>query len=160
MHVYARKAVIFLNADWKRVRSQITPVFTTSRLKTLFKNFKHPIETTLGNIQQQIDAKKGDHVDTKLLMKAFSLDIIANVVFSLKTNSWHEDDFSRKVMDLFKIQRIVISLLFMLPKFMVRFFQFSFMKKTTIDYFSKLTLTLIDERKKNKGRLSCFQLFG
>ena len=160
MHKYARKSVIFLNSDWKRVRSQITPVFTTSRLKMLFNNFKYPINTTLDNIADLIDSKKAqDGVDTKKLMKSFSLDIIGSVVFSLKTNSWHDDDFSRRVMDLFKIRRVILSLFFMLPKFLVRFLQLSFMKKETIEYFSKLTLTLIEERKKNKGLFYRLKVF-
>ena len=43
----------------------------------MFKNFKHPIETTLNNIEELIDSKKAQEgVDTKKLMKSFALDII------------------------------------------------------------------------------------
>ena len=76
-----------------------------------------------------------------------------NVVFSLKTNAFHEDDFSRRVMDLFKVRRFVIAILFSLPKFVIRFLQMSFLKIETIEYFAQLALRLIEERKKNKGML-------
>jgi len=151
VHKYARKSVIFVNEDWKRIRTQVTPVFTSGRLKQMFKNFRVPIETTLNNIDELIDSKKAQEgVDVKKLMKSFALDIIGNVVFSLKTNSFKDDDFAQKVMDLFKVRRFVIPILFSLPKFVNRFLKLSSFNIETIEYFSQLTLGLIEERKKNK----------
>ena len=76
---FARRSVIFVNEDWKRIRSQVTPVFTSGRLKRMFKNFKHPIETTLENLDVLI--KKGSDVDVRVLMRSFALDIIGNEFF-------------------------------------------------------------------------------
>ena len=74
-----------------------------------------------------------------------------NVVFSLKTNSYKQDEFARRVMNMIKISKLNILLSFVLPDFLMRFFRISNLRKEGVDYFSKLTLTLIDERKKNKG---------
>ena len=53
-------------------------------------------------------------------------------------------------MALFKVQRWVILFLFIMPKALVRFLKLTFLKKETVQYFSKLTLSLIEERKKHK----------
>lgn len=73
---FAKKAVIFLNEDWKRVRTQVTPVFASGRLKTMFKNFHVPVQTCSDNIEELISQNKGDTVDVKKLMKAFALDMM------------------------------------------------------------------------------------
>ena len=82
-----------------------------------------------------------------------------NVCFSLKTNSFKDDDFSQRVMNLFKVRKILILLSFVIPDFLARFFQLTSLRKEMIDYFSKLTLTLIEERKKNKGLFYRLKVF-
>ena len=99
-------------------------MFTSGRLKQMFKNFKHPIETTLKNISEL----EGKDADAKKLMKSFALDIIGNVVFSLRTNSYKEDEWSKKVMELFKVRNFALILFFMLPKPLLRLFQISFLR--------------------------------
>jgi len=151
---YARTSVIFQDEDWKRIRTQVTPVFSSGKLKTMFKNFDGPVKTTIDNIADMIDSGDSQHVDIKKLMKAFSLDMIGHVVFSLKTNAYKEDDlFAKKVTELFKVRRFfIVPLLFFMPKFMLRALKITFIREDTVEYFSKMTLGLIEERKKNKDK--------
>jgi len=102
--VYARKTLIFLEDDWKRVRAQTSPVFTSQRLKVIYGNFDYPIENCMKNIDQLIDSKQNDNVEVKKLMRSFTLDVIAHVVFSLKTNTYRDDEFSNKVTKLFSVR--------------------------------------------------------
>jgi len=150
VHKYLSKAVIFTNDDWKRIRSQVTPVFTTGRLKQMYKNFSYPIKTTLNNIEELIDSKQADKVDAKKLMKSFALDTIGNVVFSLKTNSFKNDGFAQKVMDLFRPRKWVILFVSVMPKTISWFLKLTNLKDEIVQYFADLTLSLIEERKKNK----------
>lgn len=85
---YARKSLIFRSDDWKRVRTILSPIFTSSRLKLMFNNFEYPINNCLKNIDELIDCKENQNVEIKNLMRGFSLDMIGNVVFSLKTNAY------------------------------------------------------------------------
>ena len=74
-----------LSAKYLGQLFQITPVFTSGRLKQMYTNFDYPINNCVNNIQALIDNGTGGNVECKKLMRSFSLDIIANVVFSLKT---------------------------------------------------------------------------
>ena len=112
----------------------------------MFKNFKHPIETTLKNISEL----EGKDADVKKLMRSFALDMIGNVVFSLKTNSFKENDFADRVMNLFKIRKVLILLAFVLPDSFARFFSLTSLRKDAIDYFVKLTISIIEQRKREK----------
>lgn len=117
----------------------------------MFKNFEKPIQTTLNNIEELINAKKGNEINIKKVSKSFALDIIGNVVFSLETNSFKNDDFSRKVTQLFAPKsNFLVLFLFIIPKFVLRFLKTSSLKLETVEYFSDFTLKLIEERKNNK----------
>lgn len=101
-------------------------------------------------IGQIIDLKQNDNVETKKLMRSFSLDIIAKVVFSLKTNTYKDDDFLTKAGTLFNPSSLFAMLSFVLPRPVSKFFDLSLFNSNSIDYFAKLALALIEERKKNK----------
>jgi len=145
-----KSAVIFQNEGWKRIRSLVTPVFSSGRLKRMCKNFKEPVQTSLTNIDKLIENGQNQQIDIKKLMKAFSLDVIGNVCFSLKTDAWNEDDFSQRVTDLLRPNPFLIFAILFLPFKIVNFFKISFINKDTVNYFAKMASNLIEERKKNK----------
>lgn len=103
----------------------------------------------MNKIDEMIDLKQNTNVETKKLMKSFSLDVIANVVFSLKTNTYKGDDFLTKAGTLFNTSSPISMLSFILPRSVSKFFDISLFDSKTIDYFAKLALTLIEERRKN-----------
>lgn len=116
-----------------------------------YNNFEYPIGTCLKNIDQLIETGQNENVETKHLMRSFSLDIIANVVYSLKSNSYNEnDEFSKRVTELFSVRIANIALSFFLPAFINEALDLSLFNTKTAEYFGKLTISLIEERKKNK----------
>jgi len=152
---YSRKAVIFQNEDWKRIRSQISSVFSSGKLKMMYKNFNGPVNNVINNINELIDSGKSQHVDILKLTRAFSLDIIAHMVFSLKTNTFKEGNstFIKNVNSLFKPKRLFTFLginMTIMPKSLIRALKLTTINEHSLEYFSKLTLKLIDERKKSK----------
>ena len=63
------------------------PIFLF-RLRLMYENhFDVALTNCTRNIDEIIDAGKGNNVEVRKLMRAFSLDIIAKVVFSLKSNA-------------------------------------------------------------------------
>lgn len=153
MHKFAEKAVIFQNESWKRIRTQVTPVFSSGKLRIMYKNFQRPISVCLDNIDELIKTNKSKSVDVQHLTKCFALDIISNTVFSLQTNTFKEDvEFSKKVSDLFVVSRFMIFLFIVLPKSVQKYIELTFLQKEATVYFSKLALKLIEERKQNKDK--------
>ena len=69
MPKYARSGLIFMK-DFKRVRSQMTPIFTSGKLKQMYRNFGYPIDNCVANIEELIDARKGDSVEVKKLVRS------------------------------------------------------------------------------------------
>lgn len=116
----------------------------------MYKNFRKPVQITMDNIEELIQTDKNSRVDVIRLMRSFSLDIISNVVFSMENNSWKNDDFAKRVSKLFTIRKWVIMFFFFMPRSLVRFLKLSFLNQEAIAYFSKMTLNIIEERKKNK----------
>lgn len=53
----------------------------------MYENFDYPLANCTRNIDKIIETQKGADVDVRKLMRAFSLDIIANVVFSIKSDA-------------------------------------------------------------------------
>lgn len=53
----------------------------------MYENFDYPLSNCTRNIEEIIEAGKGDNVEVRKLMRSFSLDIIAKVVFSLKSDA-------------------------------------------------------------------------
>lgn len=53
----------------------------------------YPLDNCTRNIEETIDAGQGGNVQVQKLIRSFSIDIIANVVFSLKSNAWVRINF-------------------------------------------------------------------
>ena len=122
----------------------------------MFKNFDYPIGNCVRNIEELIEAGNGDNVEVKKLMRSFSLDIIANVVFSLKTHCYKDDDFSQRVVSLVS-QRLPLAILsFILPSFVSKYFDISLFDTKTVQYFAQMTSVLMEERKKSNEQYNDF----
>nr|WPM94893.1 cytochrome p450 4726A1 [Polyphagotarsonemus latus] len=148
---YVSKAVIFQNEDWKRIRTQISPVFSSGRLKAMVKKFKHPVDNVIEDLNQRIEHDQGNKVEMKKLCKSFALDVIANVVFSLETHSHKDDKFSQKTIKLLRINKKEFFIKIFLPRFISNLKPVKFLNQESIDYFVKLSSSLIEERKENKN---------
>lgn len=122
----------------------------------MYENFDYPIDNCCNNIQELINAGQGGNIECKKLMRSFSLDIIANVVFSIKSNCYKDDDFSQRVVSLFSPRIPLAILSFVLPSFVSEFFDISLFDSKTVQYFAKLTLGLMEERKKGTEQYNDF----
>lgn len=78
------KSVFFLPGEqWKRVRSLVTPTFTTYRLKTGLHLTHKCVEGVLGNLNEA--AAAGREVDVKRLFGAYTLGIKTPLLKSVQS---------------------------------------------------------------------------
>ncbi|CAL1289564.1 unnamed protein product [Larinioides sclopetarius] len=133
---------------WKRVRSIVSPTFTTGKIRKMVSIIKECSETLTDNFRKA--TKRGKSCDTKEFYGAFSLDVIASSAFSTKLDS-HKDPKNRFVQSA-KIAfssdfsfRFAIYQLF--PR-LAKLFGISVISPEPMSFFKEVTLQIIEQRKK------------
>ncbi|KAL8597011.1 hypothetical protein ACOMHN_050110 [Nucella lapillus] len=72
-------------ADWKRIRSIVTPTFSTSKLKMMEPQINRCSEVLADNLLEKI--QEGQKINVKDDFGAYTLDVIASTAFGLQVNS-------------------------------------------------------------------------
>ncbi|XP_032823098.1 cytochrome P450 3A56-like [Petromyzon marinus] len=70
---------------WKRIRSVLSPVFSTGKLKEVFPIVKHYGDLLVQ--QAELKCNAGQSFDAKKLLGAYSMDVITSTAFSADVNS-------------------------------------------------------------------------
>ncbi|XP_055954114.1 cytochrome P450 3A8-like isoform X1 [Argiope bruennichi] len=138
--------------DWKRIRSIVTPTFTTGKIKKMLPIFKDCTEALINNFKTS--AKEGKEVDVKRMYSAFSMDVIANSAFSTKIDSLNDpnNQFVQVAKTVFGEEatffKKIIFLLFFLCPGVLKFFKIPVFASEASKFFKDITLRIIEERKK------------
>ena len=74
--------------------------------------------------------------------KLLFYSLIGNVVFSLKTHCYKDDEFSRRVVSLFSPTFLSAILSFVLPTSILEFFDLSLFDPKTVQYLAKLCVLI------------------
>ncbi|XP_015912964.1 cytochrome P450 3A24-like [Parasteatoda tepidariorum] len=134
--------------DWKRVRTIITPTFTTGKIKRMMDIFKSCTKVLIKNFNQH--AESGTSVNAKKLYGAFSMDVIASAAFSTKIDSHNDPNnkFVQIARDVFQKDvnwRFIFYLLF--PRLM-KLFKVPVFPPEGVKFFTSVTLEIIKERER------------
>ncbi|GBM87523.1 Cytochrome P450 3A11 [Araneus ventricosus] len=135
--------------DWKRIRSIITPTFTTGKLKRMLSIFKDCSETLVKNFKAA--AEEGKPVDAKRVYGAFTMDVIASAAFSTKIDSHNDPDnkFVKTAKTVFGGEPgtlfVVLTLFPKLQK-LLRLLLPTASKPT--EFFREITLQIVEQRRK------------
>ncbi|XP_054713600.1 cytochrome P450 3A8-like [Uloborus diversus] len=133
--------------DWKRVRSIMSPTFTTGKLKKIFSIIMDSTETCLNNYKKY--AKSGEPVDLKKIYSAFTMDLIASSAFSTKLDSYSDPNNKFVTAARHILQGLNCRLLFFLVLFqrLCLLFGFSALSPKGMNFFKTLVLEIVEERK-------------
>ncbi|XP_054722229.1 cytochrome P450 3A8-like isoform X2 [Uloborus diversus] len=136
--------------DWKRVRTILTPVFTTKRLKMM----TNIINECSQNVINEFDKKQsaGGTVDVKRMFGTFTLDVIARAAFATKINSLNDPEniflqHAKSFFGNFSLKMFIITLIF--PTWLVRKLRLGSFDSS--DFFRDVIINVIKERKE-KGK--------
>ncbi|GFT91052.1 cytochrome P450 3A31 [Nephila pilipes] len=134
--------------DWKRIRTIVTPTFTTGKIRRMVGIFKECSETLVENFKSI--SEKGDPVETKKVYGAYTMDVIASSCFSTKLDS-HNDPENKFVVTARNAFRQNITwrflMFFLFPKLM-RLFKIPIFPPTAMNFFKDVTLQIIEERRR------------
>ncbi|NXI12032.1 CP3AD protein, partial [Irena cyanogastra] len=150
--------------QWKRLRTMLSPTFTSGKLKEMFPIIKHYGEVLVKNVQKQV--KEDSSISVKDIFGSYSMDVVTSTSFGVNIDSMNnpKDPFVREMKKLVKFD-------FFNPVFILSFafpFLIPVMAKMNInifpsdavDFFMRSLAKIKQEREKeaHKGRVDFLQL--
>ncbi|XP_028714778.1 cytochrome P450 3A13-like isoform X2 [Peromyscus leucopus] len=89
------------NEEWKRIRSLLTPTFSSGKLKEMFHIIQEYGDLLVKNMSQELE--KGKNVTTKDIFGAYSMDVTTSTLFGVKVDSLNnpQDPFVKNTRKLF-----------------------------------------------------------
>ncbi|XP_054714031.1 cytochrome P450 3A8-like [Uloborus diversus] len=146
--IFDNMVVTLQGEAWKRVRTIITPTFTTGKIKRMMGIFTKCAQTCVKNYTKF--AESGEPAELKNLYGAFTMDVIASTAFSTKLDS-HNDPSNKFVAAAKQVFTKNISwravLLFLAPS-LLKIFRISLFPPNVLQFFKDITLEIIEERKR------------
>ncbi|XP_013364899.1 PREDICTED: cytochrome P450 3A9-like isoform X2 [Chinchilla lanigera] len=162
---FMKKAIsISEDEDWKRIRTLLSPTFTTGKLKEMFPIIEQYGDVLVKNLRQK--SKKGEPVSMKHVFGAYSMDVITGTSFGVNVDSLNnpQDPFVEKVKKLLKFDffdplfLLVVLFPFLTP--VLDALNISMFPRDVTDFFKKSVARMKESRlkEKQKHRVDFLQL--
>jgi len=141
---------------WKNIRSTFTPIFTSGKIKVMFKFIKETSQALTNEISEK--AQTGDEFELKGTFGKFSLDALASCAFGVDAQSFTNPKsvFVKHAADIFTQSGWdnLVFLLKLLPGFdlFTEVFNINVFKPKATKYFSDVILKTLQVRKKSGGK--------
>ncbi|XP_028644431.1 cytochrome P450 3A25 isoform X2 [Grammomys surdaster] len=102
---FMKKAItISEDEEWKRLRTLLSPTFTSGKLKEMFPIMKQYGDILVRNLRQE--EEKGEPINTKDIFGAYSMDVITGTSFGVNVDSLNnpQDPFVQKAKKILKFK--------------------------------------------------------
>ncbi|XP_078237401.1 cytochrome P450 3A24 [Pogona vitticeps] len=150
--------------QWRRIRTVLSPNFTSGRLKEMMPIINHYGEMLLKNVQMRI--KNTESIDTKVIFGAYTMDVLASTSLSIDTDSINnsKDLFVKKVQELFNLSLInplhILTVVFPFLKPLLDILNFTLPPSSVMTFFTAVVKKIKKDRQKNKhmDRIDFLQL--
>ncbi|CAL8254246.1 unnamed protein product [Lota lota] len=148
---------VVVDDRWKRIRSTISPSFTSGRLRQVFPI----VERYADRLVKTLDTEHPDQsVDVKKFVGPYSLDVMASASFSIDTDTTVNQDAPLTVhlRNLLKIKFWPLFVIMVLPftSYLFRLIGFSIMNRASVDYFYNFIKRFKHDHKEDKSGHSDF----
>ncbi|KAG7316185.1 hypothetical protein KOW79_021051 [Hemibagrus wyckioides] len=150
--------------EWKRIRSVLSPSFTSGRLKEMFGIMKSHSHSLVKNLQKV--SERGESADIKEFFGAYSMDVVTSTAFSVDIDSLNnpKDPFVTNIKKMLKFDFLsplfltVVMFPFITP--VLEKMNFSLTPTAVTDFFYASMQKIKSERvaKDNKKRVDFMQL--
>lgn len=149
------------DGDWKRIRTLVTPAFTTAKLRAMRKLMSGCVDKLDVYFDRITQNGRSETFNLRKVISGFTIDVIASTAFATETNA--NDDriepnaFVENGTKLFDLSwKAGLSIL--LPRWLVRWLGIRTpFDETLIDFFISLCRRIVQERKArpNESRKRC-----
>ncbi|NXO70163.1 CP3A9 protein, partial [Phainopepla nitens] len=149
---------------WKRLRTVLSPTFTSGKLKEMFPIMKHYGEVLVKNVQKQVE--EDSSISVKDIFGSYSMDVVTSTSFGVNIDSMNnpKDPFVREMKKLVKFDFFdpifILSFVFPFLVPVMAKMNISFFPKDAVDFFMRSISKIKQEREKetHKGRVDFLQL--
>ncbi|CAH1375252.1 unnamed protein product [Tenebrio molitor] len=137
------------DATWRNLRTKITPVFTSGKMKLMLPLIKE----CSNELKSCLSEHDGQIVEIKNVFKKFTVDVISSCAFGINSNCLKDDNseimkMAARLLDQNSLVRnISVFSFFFMPK-LITIFRLTFTDKTATNYLIDVFDKTIKERKK------------
>ncbi|XP_068135487.1 cytochrome P450 3A5-like isoform X2 [Hyperolius riggenbachi] len=150
--------------DWKRIRTVLSPTFTSGKLKEMFHMIKEYSDILVRNMQVYVD--KSENCAIKDVLGAYSLDVVTSTAFSVNIDSLNNpnDPFVTHNKKLLKLglfnPLFVLVVIFPFLGPILERLDFNFIPKDFLDFYMNAVTNFKKKRQKgdHSGRVDFLQL--
>ncbi|XP_062290346.1 cytochrome P450 3A40-like [Scomber scombrus] len=150
--------------DWRRIRSVLSPSFTSGKLKEMFDIMKHHSANLVSNMKKKSD--KDESLDMKEFFGPYSMDVVSSTAFSVDIDSLNNpsDPFVTNIKKMLKFD--FLNPLFLIVAFfpfmgpVLEKMEYSFFPSSVTDFFYAALQKIKSNREnsKQKSRVDFLQL--
>uniref|UniRef100_A0A8B9IK46 Cytochrome P450 3A n=1 Tax=Anser cygnoides TaxID=8845 RepID=A0A8B9IK46_ANSCY len=150
--------------QWKRLRTVLSPTFTSGKLKEMFPIMKHYGEILVKNVQKRVE--KDNSIPVKDIFGSYSMDVVTSTSFGVNIDSMNnpKDPFVREMKKLVKFDFFdpVFIVSFVFPFFcpLLAKMNVSVFPSDAVDFFMRSVSKIKQDREKEsqKGRVDFLQM--
>ncbi|XP_054161002.1 uncharacterized protein LOC128959081 [Oppia nitens] len=155
--ILSRHLVRETGDDWKRIRSIVSPTFSSGKMKKMYPTIKQCLNNFVDALE--VYARESRDVNVKILYGNYTMDVIATCAFATKTNSYNEPNnpFMINAQKIFKpnIWRFVA--LQVLPKPILQMLNIKHLADESANqFFFGITKRIIKERSNSNKKYNDF----
>lgn len=141
---------ILRNPEWKNLRSKLTPIFTSGKLKLMFGIMKKCAE----EMQEYLDKQHGKPMDIKEISAKYMTDLVSACFFGFDTQNFKEEsEFRKSSIKMFQstfFNSICLFAYFFVPK-LVSLLKLRMMDTSFLQYVFLSTLQHRQETKTSRN---------
>ncbi|NXU29494.1 CP3AT protein, partial [Thalassarche chlororhynchos] len=140
---------------WKRIRTVLSPAFTSGKLKEMFPIVNHYGEKLVKNIEKKV--ANDEFMTMKDIFGAYSMDVVTSTSFSVNTDSMNNpsDPFVTNVKKFFKFNflnpMMVLLVMFPFVAPVLKKMNVSLLSVEAMDFFNDVFIKMKKEREKNSS---------
>ncbi|XP_073531744.1 cytochrome P450 3A9-like isoform X1 [Phyllobates terribilis] len=155
---------IAADEQWKRIRTVLSPTFTSGKLKEMFQIMNHYSNTLVRNIQGYVD--KDESCAIKDVLGAYSMDVVTSSSFSVNIDSLNNpnDPFVTKTKKLLKLGLfspiLILVVLFPFLRPILDGLNVNFFPKDILNFYMNAVTSFKEKRMKgdHSSRVDFLQL--
>ncbi|KAF5285555.1 hypothetical protein FQR65_LT13189 [Abscondita terminalis] len=150
----ARNTFVLKGDHWKIVKNQISPCFTSKKLKAMYVLVEDAAKKLMQYLENESDKCTGDGFESRELFAKYSTEVVASCAFGLEGNTFTEPDpifrkMGKKIFDP-TFETVCKMYVLMLMPSLTKYLKIGFLSRPVCDYFLGVVRAAIKYREDNK----------